>query len=284
MDECYWLPSPVKSTVTRGKSETSSVSSTSKKPRRKELKSSAAPQLSLKRKREPESSGSSSKKTSNLLKKRALDGEKQVNLSKPKMIGKKMKDVAENTQKSKKNKENTPPLNLAKPETVSAIQINQKDTEKKRTAKKEKENNKQKKNSTLSEQIMKKGSSVSNGDSNGVIYNDQSKSITSPCAEDLLQFKHDYWDPEWAGNEDDGGSVASGLLEEDYCWECGVSTMDSLQSNDVVLCDVCDGEYHLKCVGLDKVPRSTYVCTKCILEQESQNGLRFNVSETFKVN
>jgi len=89
---------------------------------------------------------------------------------------------------------------------------------------------------------------------------------------------HAYDDPDWEGNDDDNGSVASGVLEEDYCYVCGDSTLNADQWNNVVLCDVCDGEYHLKCVGLDKLPTDSFVCYKCVKEREQQKNVVFNVS------
>jgi hypothetical protein len=92
-----------------------------------------------------------------------------------------------------------------------------------------------------------------------------------------------YDDPNWLGNEDDTGSVGSGILEEDYCFECGIPTMQNLTQNDVILCDVCDGEYHLKCVGLTAVPETDFMCNKCLREQECQTELVFNVDGAFRV-
>jgi hypothetical protein len=105
----------------------------------------------------------------------------------------------------------------------------------------------------------------------------------SDNAQEIIHYKHAYEDPDWIGNEDDNGSVASGVLEEDYCFECGLSTLETLHLNNVILCDICDGEYHLECVGLDRIPRSTFVCNKCSSEQDAQKGLNFNVSDAFKV-
>ena len=104
-----------------------------------------------------------------------------------------------------------------------------------------------------------------------------------PVAEEVKEYKHSYEDPDWLGNEDEAGSVASGIIEEDYCFQCGKSTMDCLGNNSVVLCDVCDGEYHLSCAGLTKLPRSTFVCHKCVEEQENQKNLRFNVCDAFRI-
>jgi hypothetical protein len=105
----------------------------------------------------------------------------------------------------------------------------------------------------------------------------------SDYVQELIHYKHAYEDPNWIGNEDDNGSVASGVLEEDYCFECGLSTLETLHLNNVILCDICDGEYHLECVGLDRIPRSTFVCNKCSSEQDALKGLNFNVSDAFKV-
>lgn len=96
-------------------------------------------------------------------------------------------------------------------------------------------------------------------------------------------YEHAYEDPNWEGNENEEGSVASGILEEDFCQSCGLSTLSSDGWNSVILCDVCDAEFHVSCLKMDKPPRSTFVCYKCINESEAMKNLRFNVSDVFRV-
>lgn len=90
-------------------------------------------------------------------------------------------------------------------------------------------------------------------------------------------YAHAYEDPNWLGNEDDNGSVASGLLEEDFCLVCGHSTLGSDTWNSVVLCDICEGEYHLQCIGLSKLPPSAFICQRCEVEEQVQKNLRYTV-------
>lgn len=90
-------------------------------------------------------------------------------------------------------------------------------------------------------------------------------------------YAHAYEDPNWLGNEDDNGSVASGLLEEDFCLVCGHSTLTSDTWNSVVLCDVCEGEYHLHCIGLSKLPQSSFICARCETEKQIQTNLQYTV-------
>jgi hypothetical protein len=81
-------------------------------------------------------------------------------------------------------------------------------------------------------------------------------------------------------NEKDTDSVKSGLLEEDICYQCGLSTFkpsEKVVMDNVILCDVCDGEYHLQCLGLESVPEvdDVFVCLKCQEEEEHMKGLDF---------
>jgi len=55
---------------------------------------------------------------------------------------------------------------------------------------------------------------------------------------------------DWSGNSESDGSVDTACLDENVCYECGESTCDLSKEelDTIVLCDWCDGEYHLKCV------------------------------------
>jgi hypothetical protein len=111
-----------------------------------------------------------------------------------------------------------------------------------------------------------------------------SKAVSSHDVESSAKvFEHAYEDPNWEGNENEEGSVASGILEEDFCQSCGLSTLSSEGWNSVILCDVCDAEFHVSCLKMNKPPRSTFVCYKCIDESEAMKNLRFNVSDVFRV-
>lgn len=78
--------------------------------------------------------------------------------------------------------------------------------------------------------------------------------------------KPNYYDEKWLGNADDAGSVCSGVLEEDFCQACGLSTLSSDAWDGVVLCDGCDAEYHLNCVHLPAVPEGDFTCPRCTEE------------------
>ena len=86
------------------------------------------------------------------------------------------------------------------------------------------------------------------------------ESLTSESDENKVVFRHAYEDPNWRGNEGDRGSVASGILEEDLCQICGLSTLSTEGRSNIILCDICDSEYHVPCLKLNKVPRSTFDC------------------------
>lgn len=115
----------------------------------------------------------------------------------------------------------------------------------------------------------------------GILPIPASSSLSASTAQQFEQppriYVHAYEDPNWLGNEDDNGSVASGLLEEDFCLLCGHSTLGSDTWNSVVLCDNCEGEYHLQCIGLSKLPQSDFVCRRCEAEAQIQKSLQYKV-------
>lgn len=84
----------------------------------------------------------------------------------------------------------------------------------------------------------------------------------------------------WSGNSDTKGSVDSGLLDENICYECGISTKNlSLEDwNQFILCDRCDAEYHLTCLNLDKVPRISFTCPRCQQAYVEFNHLKYVVN------
>jgi hypothetical protein len=72
----------------------------------------------------------------------------------------------------------------------------------------------------------------------------------------------------WSGNEDSDGTVDSGALDEDVCFECGNKTDDYMQPGcTILICDTCEGEYHLKCVDLEIPPRNKWSCPACMRER-----------------
>ena len=86
----------------------------------------------------------------------------------------------------------------------------------------------------------------------------------------------------WDGNSEADGSVNSGVLDENQCFECGVYAPDEDWSK-VALCDVCDGEYHMACSGLEQLPRLSWTCTPCREERDWFKHLSYGVHSFFKV-
>ena len=89
----------------------------------------------------------------------------------------------------------------------------------------------------------------------------------------------------WSGNTNSDGTVDSGALDEDVCFECGESTTDFLQpGRTILICDMCEGEYHLACVQLDLAPRHGWECPACTNERRRGLELCFDVEgECFEI-
>ena len=51
------------------------------------------------------------------------------------------------------------------------------------------------------------------------------------------------------------------FAQEDTCLVCGESTEECAE--EVLICDQCDGENHLPCSGLNRVPRGQWLCRGC---------------------
>ena len=80
------------------------------------------------------------------------------------------------------------------------------------------------------------------------------------------------------------GSVDSGVLDENICFECGISTelLPADDWKDIIVCDRCDAEYHKTCVGfdpMDLLPRRGWVCMKCKAEISAFQSLDFTFPE-----
>ena len=63
---------------------------------------------------------------------------------------------------------------------------------------------------------------------------------------------------------DDGRSVQPERKVDapiDGCQSCGGN--ESSKKNPILLCDECDGEYHVRCVSLSKVPKGEWRCRRC---------------------
>jgi hypothetical protein len=84
-------------------------------------------------------------------------------------------------------------------------------------------------------------------------------------------------------DDDDRCSVASAILEEDICFKCGMSSLNEPSWSDLILCDICDGEFHLACAGLETAPRSGWRCQRCNQEYFFFRKLKYEVLPYFKV-
>jgi len=86
---------------------------------------------------------------------------------------------------------------------------------------------------------------------------------------------------DWSGNSESDGSVDTACLDENVCYECGEGTSDLSKEelDTIVLCDCCDGEYHLKCVGLERMPRQSveFVCPRCREDEKQFKDLTYDI-------
>jgi hypothetical protein len=60
----------------------------------------------------------------------------------------------------------------------------------------------------------------------------------------------------------DAGPASGKIRKIDPCVVCGVDTEEGPASS-VMLCDGCDGAFHLKCLGFEEVPKDDWYCDKC---------------------
>ena len=88
----------------------------------------------------------------------------------------------------------------------------------------------------------------------------------------------------WGGNSDSDGSVDSAVLDEDICFHCGKATTDEADWSSLIICDVCEAEYHLSCLNLAMVPRNKFRCHKCIKDEVAFEYLKFEIDDPrFKI-
>jgi len=84
----------------------------------------------------------------------------------------------------------------------------------------------------------------------------------------------------WDGNSESDGSVNSGVLDENQCFECGLYSGNE-DWGKVALCDVCDGEYHFECTGLVQLPRLSWTCNACVQERNWFMKMKHYVHASF---
>jgi hypothetical protein len=107
------------------------------------------------------------------------------------------------------------------------------------------------------------------------------KKVLSSFEEETLGIRPIDRGSSWDGNSDSLGSVNSGVLDENLCFHCGLETTED-DFGSTILCDGCDGEYHLTCVGLTSLPRITWTCSRCREERAWFANLKYEVPN-FKV-
>jgi hypothetical protein len=111
--------------------------------------------------------------------------------------------------------------------------------------------------------------------------NDGAKRKLRYCDGDASRGMDRLYCPDWEGNSDSRGSVDSACLDENVCYECGESTagLTTDECKSMILCDRCDGEFHLKCVNLETMPRSSvpWVCPRCLEDERQFKGLGYDI-------
>jgi len=73
------------------------------------------------------------------------------------------------------------------------------------------------------------------------------------------------------------------LLEEDVCFCCGQETSNEHDWSSLIICDGCEGEYHLECVNLQQVPSQNFHCPRCLDEHATFRRLNFDVHKHFQL-
>jgi hypothetical protein len=76
------------------------------------------------------------------------------------------------------------------------------------------------------------------------------------------------------GSEKDEEEIEPHPLES--CFFCSEHTTHESAWEGIVLCDLCLGEYHCYCVGLDDCPLKKWTCATC-RAHASLEGLRYSV-------
>lgn len=110
------------------------------------------------------------------------------------------------------------------------------------------------------------------------------KKVIDPETAERMRIKAMRIKDSWEGNSDSDGSVESAALDEDICYACGKNTNCEENWKNLIICDSCEGEFHLQCVKLDKLPRHGWKCPRCLSDEYAFEKLKFNVDdEKFKV-
>lgn len=80
-------------------------------------------------------------------------------------------------------------------------------------------------------------------------------------------------------------SDSDGVLNDEICCYCGVEILDPAEFSTVLICDACNGDFHLKCSGEDVIPRKSkmWICPLCKEDSRHFSALKFNVSDEFLI-
>lgn len=134
-----------------------------------------------------------------------------------------------------------------------------------------------------------KGSKGSKGKKAQIKKIDRGRKVATKLTKAVLAAKEPMdriYDPKFEGNDDDMGSVDSGALDENICFECGVDTNlykpnSSPERNvdTIVICDVCSGEYHLTCAKFDRNsrPSTKWTCPRCAIDEEFFEKMKYDI-------
>jgi hypothetical protein len=165
--------------------------------------------------------------------------------------------------------------------TVDAIMQQLEKEEQKREAKEEQK--REAKEAKALNRIQKKKSSSSKPASRSKTDSNKKKKVTTKKAK--KEIKSIIYDESHEGYSDEEGSVESGILDEKVCCECGIKTDRKKECEELVLCDVCDSEYHMKCVGMERTRTRALVwtCPRCLDEETHFSSLSFLGGQKFQV-
>jgi hypothetical protein len=90
------------------------------------------------------------------------------------------------------------------------------------------------------------------------------------------------------GIDDDGEGELQSRVTEGRCSVCMGSTMedDCEDDDDILLCDRCNAEAHLKCLHIKSVPSTEWYCSVCADRQTAResrsHGGRFKEVDSYR--
>lgn len=86
------------------------------------------------------------------------------------------------------------------------------------------------------------------------------------------------YDRKFEGNDDEKGSVDSGALDENVCFECGLDTTHDVNES-IIICDSCSAEYHITCAKVVRESRAgnPWTCSRCVQDENFFDKLRYDI-------